>query len=98
MIFISYSWKDRQHVEELCATIRRSGREYWLDSERLDLDEALQPQLATAVAQASALLFVNSRAGRASDWVEFELRSAERWRKPVWYHRPSASGVVSAVE
>jgi len=91
MMFVSYSWQDRDHVDLLCARLRSAGTEYWLDSERLDLDSALRPQLATAVSEATGVIFVDSRASRASEWVGFELHSAQRWSKPVLCHRPLAA-------
>lgn len=88
-MFVSYSWEDRDHVDLLCARLRSAGTEYWLDSERLDLDSALHPQLASAVGEATGVIFVDSRASRASEWVGFELHSAQRWSKPVVCHRPA---------
>lgn len=88
MMFVSYSWEDRDHVDLLCARLRSLGTAYWLDSERLDLDSALRPQLASAVAHATGLILVDSSASRASEWVWFELHSAQRWSKPVVRHQP----------
>ena len=90
MMFVSYSWEDRNHVDLLCARLRTAGTAYWLDSERLDLDSALRPQLASAVARATGLILVDSCASRASEWVWFELYSAQRWSKPVVRHQPTA--------
>jgi TIR domain len=85
-MFVSYAWKDREHVEALCARLRADGTEYWLDSERLDLGSALGPQLVDAVAHASGVILIDSRASRASNWVEFELRSARSRGKTIVLH------------
>jgi TIR domain len=77
-MFVSYCWKDRGHVDELCDRLREAGETYWLDSERLDLDEPVGPQIAEAVAMSTGLILVDSRASRGSDWVAFELQAA-RW-------------------
>jgi hypothetical protein len=76
MMFVSYCWKDREHVDELCGRLHEAGEAYWLDSERLDLDEPVGPQIADAVARSTGLILVDSRASRGSDWVAFELQAA----------------------
>ena len=91
-MFVSYCWKDRAHVLELCAGMRAAGKEYWLDSERLDLDEPVRPQLAAAVATATGVLLVDSRASRGSDWVAFELRRALSCGKSIRACRPAGVG------
>lgn len=91
MMFISYSWKDRLHVESLCARMRATGTEYWLDSERLDLERELGPQLLSAVSRATGLILVDSSASRMSRWVELEVSSARSCGTQIVRH-PLALG------
>lgn len=90
MMFVSYCWKDRHHVDDLCAHMRAAGKEYWLDSERLDLASPVRPQLIDAVARATGVIVVDSRASRASDWVDLELRNARMRGKSIVPYRPHA--------
>lgn len=95
-MFVSYAWKDRAQVEDLCAWMRASGTEYWLDSERLDLDAPVRPQIVAAVASATGMILVDSRASRGSDWVDLELRSARLRGKTIVPYRPAAQALAFA--
>ena len=95
---MSYSWEDRDKVEVLCAHMRGSLVEYWLDSEQLFLPlqggyRGIQTQLAFAIVSASGLLVIDSAASRASRWVQFEIMVARKYGRPLVRLTPDVFGV-----
>jgi hypothetical protein len=83
MIFLSYSWRDRDYALELRDRLRFAHLAYWLDSEHLDVGLPFRPQLSSAIDRASAVVLIDSRASRTSPWVQFERAVATSRRKPT---------------
>jgi TIR domain len=83
MIFISYSWKDRLVAEALCDHLDRSGVEYWIDSERLDLHRRISDQIILALINSTTLLLVESVHSVCSQWVSFERQAAAALNRRV---------------
>jgi hypothetical protein len=83
MIFLSYSWRDRDYALELRERLHFAHLAYWLDSEHLDAHLPLSPQLSSAINRSSAVIIIDSRASRASPWDQFERAVAASHRKPT---------------
>lgn len=83
MIFVSYSWKDREVTEVLLESFKERGIQYWVDSDRLDLSQSLKPQIQAALSRASAVVYLDTLASRNSSWVGFELYQARVRSVPV---------------
>lgn len=77
MLFVSYSWHDRSAVELYISALRTSGQKYWIDSENLDLNQPIESQLRMAVLSARAILHFDTESSRRSNWVQFEMRTAQ---------------------
>jgi hypothetical protein len=92
VIFISYSWRDRDYALDLCWLLQSAGQSCWVDSDCLDVGSPLRPQLCTAVSRASAIVLIDSPASRASPWVQFEQAVARALGKPVLSARTKSRG------
>jgi hypothetical protein len=83
VIFISYSWRDREAATRAADRFRQINCEYWLDEERLDLNQDLAGQIVSALRSASSMLLLVSIASRQSRWVSFEFATAMMLGRPV---------------
>lgn len=83
MIFVSYSWEDRPAAELLTRLFDEQGIPYWVDSEQLDLNRPLEPQILAGLLRASAVAYLDTAASRSSYWVEFELLHARYHSIPL---------------
>lgn len=83
MIFVSYSWRDREFASRLVARMRQLDVPYWIDDEQLDLSQSLEGQILRGLAQSNVLLLLASSTSWSSPWVQFEVSSALRLARPV---------------
>ncbi len=98
MIFICYSWANAQATHALHRRLTRSGRETWIDIEKLDLNSDIKGQLETAIRGSRIVLLVDSAEARASEWTRFELACADKNKIPVMRVRPSQFACRLTVE
>lgn len=87
-VFISYSRKDHNFVEELRSRLGESGLDVWVDLEGLYAGEDFLPELDKAVDAAMAFVFVISPDSVASPFCTHELARAVDAQKrivPVLY-------------
>jgi TIR domain len=86
VIFISYSWCDRQVAEDLLAQLCILDVDCWIDSEQLDMTRSIEPQVLAGLRSASAVLLIDSPHSLKSRWVHFEVRAAVRYGRPIlWW-------------
>jgi hypothetical protein len=83
VIFISYSWHDRDVVDRLISRLREHKVAYWIDSENLDLDQSLKGQIFQGLRRATTLLLIDSAPSRESRWVRFEMQAALVLGRPI---------------
>lgn len=86
LVFVSYSWSDREFVLSLLPELDREGIEYFIDRDRIPQDEALPElrwQIEQGLAQSDAVLLVCSERSLRSPWVNIELCSAIAMIKKV---------------
>jgi hypothetical protein len=83
VIFISYSWRDREAATRMADWLRGHNRDYWLDEERLDLKRNVAGQIVSALRSASSVLLLVSDWSLESRWVSFELTTALTLGRPV---------------
>ncbi len=76
-IFISHSSKDDAFVKELRQTLELFGQKTWVDSRELTAGEFLKPTLEKAIREANFFLLIVSNASLDSEWVEWELETAQ---------------------
>lgn len=83
MIFISYSWSNREPVRAFEAVLRAMGVNYWVDHEQLDLSRPLSAQIFYAIACCDTVMHLVSTASSASPWVSLEVFWARQLQKNV---------------
>ena len=74
-IFISYSHKDKEFVDELATDLVANGVRVWVDTWELNVGEPLISRMQKAIQEADALLIVLSKASVQSEWCKKELSS-----------------------
>ncbi len=82
-IFISYSHKDSEYVQELATTLEDEGFEVWID-ERIDYGSAWPREIEKQLDGCGAFIVVCSPNSRQSDWVMNELNRALSLKKPIF--------------
>jgi len=83
MIFLSYSWEDKEVTSTVEAALIRMGVAYWIDRNDLNLQYCLQPQILRAVQRSFQVLCITSNASRLSPWVNFEMKIASKFDKKI---------------
>lgn len=82
-VFISYSWSDAAFAQRVRSMVQAAGFRPWIDFERLDLEQPLEPQLSRAISSTDWIIFLDSPRARSSRWVQLELELANQMRKPI---------------
>jgi hypothetical protein len=72
-IFISYSHEDKTFVDRLAMQLVAYKAKVWLDKWELHVGDSLIKRIQDAIAGASALLVVLSKASVKSEWCKKEL-------------------------
>ncbi|WP_420444712.1 toll/interleukin-1 receptor domain-containing protein [Candidatus Poriferisodalis sp.] len=82
-IFISYSWADATFAQCVRNMVQAAGLRPWIDFERLDLEQPLEPQLSRAISSTDWMILLDSSSARSSQWVQLELELANQMKKPI---------------
>ena len=82
-VFLSYAHEDRSFVNRLAADLRRRGIKIYLD-ERLRSGEGWRKQLAIAIENTDAFVLVMSPSSVTSQYVEWELDTAQALNKKIY--------------
>lgn len=72
-VFISYSHADKKFVDDLAVQLVRHRVHVWIDRWELRVGDSLINKVQEAIAGASALLVILSKASTKSDWCKKEL-------------------------
>ena len=83
LVFISYSRKDKERVDEIRAVLDEHDIPYWIDKEGIFSGENYKEVIVDAIETAKALLFVSSANSNASINVVRELGYAVLTRKTI---------------
>ena len=81
-IFISYSRKDKEYVDELKKKLNSEGFKVWIDDQILT-GSRWKKEIKNAIDSCSALIVVMSETASQSTWVEREINYAEAQKKPI---------------
>ncbi|MGC1377084.1 MAG: SUMF1/EgtB/PvdO family nonheme iron enzyme [Anaerolineales bacterium] len=93
-IFISHSHKDKDYVQRLYRAMRDIGLDAWIN-DSIDYGSRWPYQIEKRLQECSIFLLVMSSDSKESDWVQNELLTARRLKKPilplllegeVWWH------------
>lgn len=82
-VFISYSRKDSEFVAQLDRDLRRRKMIVWYDK-HLSAGEEWPPQLATQIAEATAMVVVISPTAVESKFVSWEIATARKLGKSIY--------------
>ncbi|MEH6956770.1 toll/interleukin-1 receptor domain-containing protein [Neobacillus drentensis] len=77
-VFISYSWKNAKEARSLAKLLKSYNYKPWIDVESLDLTGDLHSQISKAITQSNFFVLVFSSLTLDSQWVEFEIHTAEK--------------------
>ncbi len=79
-IFISYSQKDKQFVDQLSGMLNNSGIDTWVDVQQIVPGSMWQDEIKRGIESASLLLIVLSDNYISSSWTSIELAFASNKR------------------
>ncbi len=79
-VYITYSHRDRDFVDRLCADLGRQGIEVWVDRVQLRAGTDWTNEVNRAIEQADAILVVMSKTSIESSWVADEVDLAMHLR------------------
>lgn len=82
-IFISYSHKDKDYVHRLQEILQNQGFEVWID-DRMDYGIEWPTEIERRLDECDAFILVASDNAKKSNWVQNEVRRAERTGKPFF--------------
>ena len=82
-IFISYSKKDSQIVNQFVNELANAGYSIWIDREGIIVGDQLKKKIVHAIRGCSILVFFSSANSNASDWPIKEVRYALRKGKII---------------
>ena len=82
-IFISYSRKDSQIVDQFVKQLIAAGFSVWIDREGIYSGDQFPAQLAEAIDSSALVLFFSSASSNASDWTVAEIYYALSEHKTI---------------
>lgn len=82
-VFVSYSHEERAFAARLTSDLRRHGVKVYID-ERLQAGEGWRKQLAVAIENTDAFILIMSPASVVSEYVEWELDTAQAMGKRIF--------------
>ncbi len=96
-IFISYSPKDRDHLEDLEQTLREHGiikgdNFSLIDSFELSPGDNWRDSIKKAIQSASKVVILATDASASSQWVNYEAGMADALDKTIIVVEPKGSG------
>jgi formylglycine-generating enzyme required for sulfatase activity len=82
-IFISYSHKDQNYVQELTGYLKNKGFSVWVD-ERIDHGDRWWQTIVSNIRKCAAMVVVMTPDSEKTDWVEREYFFADKNKKPIF--------------
>ena len=82
-IFISYSSKDQQFVDELYLKLKLSGYHAWLNTESIPKGEAWYDEMVKGLRETDLLILALSENAVASKWVSEEWKTFSKMQKKI---------------
>jgi len=96
-IFMSYSRKDEESMQEIAKFLRAEGLKVWVDNEKLIPGTPIwEVEVEKAVMGASAIVVILSPDSKGSEWVRREITLADQHNKrvfPVLVHGDENSSI-----
>ena len=82
-VFISYSSKDQQFVNQLYSQLQQSGQPVWLNTESIDKGEHWHDEMVKGLSETDLLILVVSEDATASRWVREEWKTFLEMHKRI---------------
>ncbi|EIT7028577.1 toll/interleukin-1 receptor domain-containing protein [Vibrio vulnificus] len=82
-VFISYSPRDEQVVNDICKTLEEVNVEVLLDKHELVVGDDIDKKISSMVENSDYIIYVHSDASNHSEWSQKELRKAIIHNKKV---------------
>jgi len=82
-VFISYSRRDREFVEQLCQALKRHQIQVWVDWERIPVAASWRNKLSEGIRDADSLLFMMSHNSVTSGYCHDEIEQAKGHEKRI---------------
>lgn len=81
-VFVSYSRRDKQVVEEFCNLMNLCGISYWIDREGIGAEE-FKEVIVKAIEKSRIIIFFSSKHSNASLWTPKEIGIAVECKKTI---------------
>lgn len=82
-IFISYSRKDSDKVNEIIGYLTANGLKVWLDKNGIESGDAFKSVIVSAINRSTIFLFFSSKNSNNSPWTIKEVNTAIYKKKPI---------------
>ena len=82
-VFISYSRKDKEVVNEFASKLKSHGYNIWMDVDGIESGDAFKVKIVNAIRNSSLFLFFSSKASNKSEWTVKEVNVAVNMHKPI---------------
>lgn len=82
-IFISYSRKDTQIVDQFVRSLTDAGYRVWIDREGIYSGDEFSGKLAEAIDSSAIVLFFSSANSKVSEWSANEISYAMKYNKTI---------------
>jgi hypothetical protein len=82
-VFISYSSKDQQFVDQLTTRLKESGQRVWLNTESIPKAEHWHNEMVSGLLETDILVLVLSADSTASKWVREEWKTFQEMGKTI---------------
>ena len=82
-IFISYSRKDTNIVDEFVDRLEAEGFRIWIDRDGIESGDAFKRVIVRAIKESSIVVFFSSEYSNTSPWTAKEINIAVHYDKPI---------------
>ena len=82
-VFISYSRKDTELVDQFVKRLEGEGFNIWIDRDGIESGDAFKRVIVRAIKESAIVLFFASESSNASIWTAKEINIAVHYEKPI---------------
>ena len=82
-IFISYSRKDTNVVDEFVSRLEEEGFRIWIDRDGIESGDAFKRVIVRAIKESAIVIFFSSEYSNTSPWTAKEINIAVHYDKPI---------------
>ena len=82
-IFISYSRRDSQMVDQFVKRLEQEGFRVWIDRDGIESGDAFKRVIVRAIKESEIVVFFSSEPSNTSIWTAKEINIAVHYNKPI---------------